>query len=379
MYLFSFDYPPNDGGIARLCGVIAASLAQDGHQVSVLSQQHPDMKAMPAIDAAVPTTRVPWRRPWRELAALRHIIAYRGKGKIITGIWYPEGVIATLAGVKPHIVFTLGAELFPPKQRWRKRLWAKLQRFVLEKADVVVAISEYTESLVKITAPATHTVVVPLAVDHRFFCPGNSTIARQKWQIENKRVISSVARVCAFKGHDAVLQALATLPHETRAQLLYLVAGKGPDLAQFQAQARALGVDQQVRWLGFVPDEDLPSLYQASDLFVLMTRELPEQRSVEGFGLVFLEAQACGTPVVGTYTGGIPDAIAHDDGGWLIAQDDVSALTEILHNLVEDPSSFEAMGRIARARIEREFTWDHYIARLKNALASAGIDLEVHQ
>ncbi|PJF32889.1 MAG: hypothetical protein CUN57_03555, partial [Phototrophicales bacterium] len=105
------------------------------------------------------------------------------------------------------------------------------------------------------------------------------------------------------------------------------MGGKGPDIEFLKSRATELGVEQNVRWLGFVANEDLPFLYSTADLFVLATRDIPEKRSVEGFGLAFLEAQACGIPVVGTNTGGIPDAVTDGDGGWLIEQDDVEALS----------------------------------------------------
>jgi phosphatidyl-myo-inositol dimannoside synthase len=118
---------------------------------------------------------------------------------------------------------------------------------------------------------------------------------------------------------------------------------------------------------------DLPQLYQSADLLALCTREDPNQPDVEGFGLAFLEAQACGIPVVGTRSGGIPEAIKEGQGGWLIDQDDVGALAELLGYLVEAPGEFERMGRIARERVEKECTWDHYIDHLIRTLGQHGI------
>jgi phosphatidylinositol alpha-1,6-mannosyltransferase len=376
LFIFSFDYPPNGGGIARLCATIATGFVREHQSVAVLTQKHPKQGSAPSIDALVNTTRVQWRRPWREWDAFRHLKALRGSGPYLSGIWYPEGLVATLAGVRPHIIMAYGAELFPPVQRWRRPIWRRLQKYILESADLVIADSHYTERLVHAVAPAAHVVAVPLAVDHQFFAPGDRAAAREKWQVGDGRVLCSVSRVRMFKGHDTVLQALAALPPQERDQITYLVAGSGPDLNELKDLAHVLGVEQRVRWLGFVPDEDLPTLYRAADLFVLATREQPEQRAVEGFGLVFLEAQACATPVVGTRTGGIEDAIAENEGGWLIDQDDAAALTAILHELIADPAAFAAMGQIARRRIERKFTWDDYFLRFKQALHTAGIAVE---
>jgi phosphatidylinositol alpha-1,6-mannosyltransferase len=136
-----------------------------------------------------------------------------------------------------------------------------------------------------------------------------------------------------------------------------------------------LGPAELVRWLGYVPEVDLPDLYRSADLFLLCTREDRGQAEVEGFGLAFLEAQACGIPVVGTRTGGISDAVAEGQGGWLIDQDNTGALAAILADLVETPAEFERMGRIARERVEQECTWDHYIDRFIQAVRLRGVSI----
>jgi phosphatidylinositol alpha-1,6-mannosyltransferase len=165
------------------------------------------------------------------------------------------------------------------------------------------------------------------------------------------------------------------MPERVREGLVYLVAGKGPDMRLLQREASELGLDRVVRWLGYVSEADLPDLYRAADLFVLCTREVPDQYEIEGFGLAFLEAQACGVPVVGTRTGGIADAVQDGRSGWLIDQDDVGRLTAILSDLMRDPESFRGMGLWARQRVERECTWDHYLDRFIETLDGHGLPI----
>jgi len=130
-----------------------------------------------------------------------------------------------------------------------------------------------------------------------------------------------------------------------------------------------------VVWLGFVPEADLSSLYAASDLFVLVTRELEASREVEGFGLVFLEAQACGTAVVGARTGGIPDAVADGEGGWLIEADDEAALALHLRSLIASPEAVRAEGARGRVRVLRDCTWGGYWQAFRAALNRHGAEL----
>jgi phosphatidylinositol alpha-1,6-mannosyltransferase len=246
-------------------------------------------------------------------------------------------------------------------------------RSICESADLVIANSEFTRKLVLERAPKANVVAIPLAVDYRRFTPGDAQKAKRRFGVANKVVLSTVSRLDSYKGHDLVLKAIAASSEHVRQNLVYLIAGKGPHQCELERQVTALGITEQVRFLGFVSEDGLPDLYRASDLFLLCSREVAERQQVEGFGLVFLEAQACGTPVIGTRTGGIPDAVKEGEGGWLIEQDDVVALSALLTQLVDDPSVFQAAGKCARNRVERLSTWEHYMVQFVAALESVDI------
>lgn len=376
--LFSFDFPPLDGGIARLCSDLALGLARNGARVAVLTAAVGERNAENGkpCDTLFPSVaRLTPNRPWRELAALKRLRRLRGQGPVICGIWYPEGLIAVLAGVKPLVILAHGSELMPVPSRLRRGLWKRLLRWTLARADLIIADSSYTKALVEKCSPGCQATAIPLAVDHARFSPGDRAAAKSRHGVEGKRVLLSVGRVYRYKGHDVVFRALAALPEEARRKCVYLIAGKGPDREWLKAEARRLAVENVVRWLGYIPDSDLPEFYRAADLFVLCTRENAAAREVEGFGLAFLEAQACATPVVGTRTGGIPDAVKEGAGGWLIAQDDHAALARILRQLVDDPDRFARADAAVRMRVERECTWERYFERFIGELSTRGIDL----
>jgi phosphatidylinositol alpha-1,6-mannosyltransferase len=372
--LFAFEYPPVSGGIARLCGGIGEALQRDGINAHVLTQNG----VTPIQDFGLPKSRVDSRRPlreWRAFQWLRHNLRTQTATRhtAVCGVWYPEGLIAYLAGVRRLVILAHGAELLPTLDRWRRPLWKALQKMVLEHADLVIANSDYTHRLVASSAPKARVETIPLAVDVERFAPGDKRLAKIELDVSGKIVLSTVARIHHYKAHDTVLRALAHLETSQRKQFAYLIAGRGPHEQQLKRLALELGIEEQVRWLGFVPEEDLPKIYRASDLFVLCTRDAPGERSVEGFGLAFLEAQACGTPVLGTRTGGIPAAIEEGEGGWLIEQDDVDSLAEILGRMISSPESFRWAGIQARHRILRESTWWRYGQRFSSALQRAGI------
>jgi phosphatidylinositol alpha-1,6-mannosyltransferase len=369
--LLSSDYPPKDGGVARLCQEIVLAERHRGWQVRVIAP----LRNLQAANASADRIDLPVsaRRLRMEAGMFTHMRALRGKGPAICALWYPDGLIAVAAGVRPLVVLAHGSELMPVASPLRAPIWLALRRKVLRAADLVIANSRYTRDLVLRDGPGIEVVDIPLGVDHERFVPGDREAARRKWKVEGKFVVASVSRICAYKGHDVVLQAMARLPETVRQKMVYLVAGKGPHLAALQREAERLGVAGHTRWLGFVAESDLPDLYNAADLFALCTRETVDQREVEGFGLVFLEAQACGTPVVGTRTGGIPDAIEVGKGGWLIEQDDATALSELLRSLAADPVCLQAARLAARERVEAGCTWNHYMERFRATLVKKGI------
>jgi phosphatidylinositol alpha-1,6-mannosyltransferase len=372
--LFAFEYPPVSGGIARFCAEIGRGLARDHADGYVLTQDC----AAPVHGDGFREVRVSSKRPIREWRAFQWLRKLRRRTPIICGVWYPEALIAYLAGKRPLVILAHGAELLPTINRWRRPLWKALQRRVLESASLVIANSEYTRQLVSRVAPNARVETIPLAVDPERFAVRDREGAKKKYGVSGKHVLCTVSRMHPYKGHDVVLRAIASLPPNERERLVYLVVGEGPCERWLRKLAADLRVAPHVRWLGFVAEEDLPEVYSASDLFVLCTRDAPEERSVEGFGLVFLEAQSCGTPVVGTRTGGIPAAIQDGVGGWLIEQDGHEALADIIRTLVHSPELFRAAGTQARERVMREHTWAHYMQRFSAALQSAGISTGRH-
>lgn len=371
VFLFSFNYPPHDGGVSRLCAELVLGLQRRAIGVRVLSQREDGAgSSIPQV----PERRVTARRPWRELAALLALRRSGPHGAVICGRWYPEGLLATIAGVRPRVILAHGLELRPTRELWRRRSWHWLMQFVLRRASLVVANSEYTASIVRGVAPGDRVTALPLGVDHRRFCPGDRLAARRRLGLpKDKLVIVTVARLLLHKGHRLVFQALASMPAPIRERFVYLVVGQGRDFEALQKSADGLGLKGVVRWLGYVREADLPEIYRSADLFVLCSRDDRERPEIEGFGLAFLEAQACGIPVTGTRTGGIADAIAERQGGWLIDQDDDGALTALLAHLAEAPDHFCRMGQIARQRVEQGCTWEHYTDRLLQIMAKRGI------
>jgi phosphatidylinositol alpha-1,6-mannosyltransferase len=148
----------------------------------------------------------------------------------------------------------------------------------------------------------------------------------------------------------------------------YLIVGDGPGRESLQALAEAKGVSHLVHFVGAVPEPDLPKWYRVADLFVLPNRI--DGADFEGFGIVFLEAAASGLAVIAGRSGGAPEAIDEGVTGCLVGGTDPLELASAIVGLASSPTRRAQMGRAGRQRVEREFSWDAAVRRLRAACAA---------
>jgi phosphatidylinositol alpha-1,6-mannosyltransferase len=185
----------------------------------------------------------------------------------------------------------------------------------LVRSDRVLCVSRDTRARYHAqAAEAGNAHVLPNTVSAAFTC-GNRAAARAGLGLGDAFVLLTVARLDArgggYKGHERVLRALPGLIAPEGRAITYLIAGTGDDRARLEAIVAELGLGPQVRFLGKVADDDLPDLYRAADLFIMPS-------TGEGFGIVYLEAMACGTPALGLDCGGVADALVDGDLGHLV-------------------------------------------------------------
>jgi phosphatidylinositol alpha-1,6-mannosyltransferase len=182
------------------------------------------------------------------------------------------------------------------------------------------------------------------------FTPGDGAAARAALGLADAFVILTVGRLAAaerYKGHDRVIPALKLLL-DAGMNPVYLIAGDGDDRPRLEALARECDVSSRVCFLGHVPRDALPNLYRAAQLFVLPSLG-------EGFGIVLLEAMACGTPAVGLAHGGAMDALCDGELGQALEVDDVRAglLRVCSASYAGQLESGESLARKVEARFGR--------------------------
>lgn len=353
--ILTYDYSPNNGGIARLCKEI----------VKQCIFTRTDYLVVTNIDgpAEKNVERIVGRRGIVEFKILHFLKKNRKEGDVIlTGLFHPDGMIGLLSGI-PCCFLAHGAELMSGKGFFRKHIWNHYRKIILSKSSKVIANSNYTCNLVKKCSPFANVIVLPLAVDNEYFHP---TKDKPNDDILH---LCSISRLEQFKGHDFIINTIAELPATYRNKIRLTIGGKGPYKECLEKLVEGNGLQEIVSFAGFVSDDQLRDFYSENDVFILCTREDHSTNHVEGFGLVFTEAQACGTPCIGTRTGGIPDAIDKGNGGWLIKQDDQNALSNLLISLISDKSLLKKQSELALYRVNTTCNWSLYFKGLKQILS----------
>lgn len=366
LIVLSFDYPPSSGGISRLCYEIVNGSHELYSSITVIAPDIDDLQCHVQY-TNIKLISLPKARILRELYVLFYLWGIRKKDsyRLLCGVWHPEALLALIAGFRKVFILAHGTEFLSGSSIFRAKFWLPVYcRFVLQKSTLTIANSHYTEGLVRNISNKCNISVLTLGVDVAHFRP----IVKKKEQTERLK-ISTVSRLCKFKGHDFILETLEELPLHIRKNIEWHIGGVGPYLKEFKDIIQRSDLVNQIHLHGFIQEEELVSFYNQSDLFILATRETNKSTEVEGFGLAFIEAQACGVPVIGTRTGGISDAVIENNGGWLVAQDDKSHLLEILEYIMYNRSHLVNQGLKARKRVLLEANIVLYCKKLRDIIA----------
>ncbi len=269
----------------------------------------------------------------------------------------------------PYFVWAYGLDLLAmQKSRWVR---FGVQR-IFREATGGIANSHFTGQLMqKLGLPATKIKVVYPGVDGDIFRPGVATEAvRRKYHLPaQKKVLLSVSRLVRRKGFDQVIRAMPAIL-KAFPDAVYVIGGKGPDEPRLQRIVGDLKPNerQAIQFIGFVEERDLPALYNLADIFLMPSRFLKPEGDVEGFGMVFLEAGACGCPVIGGRSGGIPEAVLDQKTGFLVDPGDPQDLARKVVTLLADAGKRELMGVRARRRALERFNWQRITQDFEQAL-----------
>jgi len=306
--------------------------------------------------------RVPWLRP----ESLGMYLKFFGKAlwlalthrfdAIHAGRALPEGLVAWLVArltFRPVVIYAHGEEL----TGWGKGNKYKAMCFALRHADKVIANSDFTRgTLIGMGVAPDRIELIHPGVDIERFRPGlpfqdlRDSLGLQPGAM----LVLSVGRLSRRKGFDTVIRAMPAL----RAQGLdvhYAIIGIGEDEAYLKALVQEHDVGEQVHLLGHVSMDDLPRWYNACDLFVLVNREI--DGDTEGFGMVFIEAAACGKAAIAGRAGGTGSAVLDGVTGLQVNGDALDEVTGALCDLLSDGIRRADLASAAMVRASESLSW----------------------
>jgi phosphatidyl-myo-inositol dimannoside synthase len=357
--LISNDFPPTAWGVSRWFERICATVPPDC--VLVLAPRVPgDLEFDAQQPYRIVRRRVPMsRHPLARVTQMLMLCAYAiglARREQVGAIHVGQLHLAPIALVVkhllkiPYVIYLFGGEMAPYMRLRPVRFVAGA---LMHQARTVVVCSTYIirhfEAL-GIRIPRVEVLMMSVEID-RFHPAVEAHRTRARYGLNGQKVILTVARLDDYKGHDMVIQALSRVK-QAAGPIRYLIVGRGREERKLRTLASNLGCSEEVIFAGYVPDGELPSVYAACDVFVMPSRPLPHG-DFEGFGIVFLEAGACGKPVVGGRSGGIPEAVIDGVTGVLVDPTDVGEISEALTRLLLDELEATRLGTEGRRRTER--------------------------
>jgi glycosyltransferase involved in cell wall biosynthesis len=389
--LVSQEYPPGDvGGIGTQTQVKALGLAARAHDVTVLTAggsssplRRRDDRELAVYECSAPGGAFAIYKAesywlgysWAVFAALRGLADTVGPFDVIDFPDYAaEGFVfqldrreddATAVVVHLHGSLSMFAEQigWPEPHEPLYRVGGFMEDLSIESADSLIAASSSIAALAagRYDVPLERIEVVDGAVDTETFRP-----IERRDEGAHGMTLLFVGDVEASKGADTVLDAFIKLAGRHPLLALVIAGAIGPETAEaMRSRTADVGLAERVRILGFVEHEQLPALYRSADVFAA-----PSDYE-GGLGMVYLEAMACGLPVVALAAGGAAEAIEHEVTGILMSRGDVEETAAAVERLLGDRQLRVRMGRAGRVRVCERFGVSLYAARVAEAYERA--------
>ena len=381
--LVSYEYPPVPGGEGAYTYGIFKSLLDIGHEVIVITANSNNESRI----ISVPTINI---TPFK-LISFKYFskkkISWLIKNGGLDIIHYtndyfepsipPEAKDIPLILTVHHPIHTEN-RIFKKKYGWslyyikylllRKVPYLKMvNRIICEKADSIITVSKCTASeIIDNRVQQEKVTVIPNAVDIKRFNPDvDSRAMKERIGLISGKIILFVGRLDHNKGIIYLLDAFEKLA-EKSIEISLLIAGKGPLEPVIRSFIKKHNLEGKVRLLGKVTDQDLPALYNISDIVVLPSL-------IEGFGIVLLEAMASGKPCITTKACGTEEVVVENETGVIVPIMDNMALARALQTLIADRERMSRYGEAGLKRIKDEFTWER-VARKTEEVYYKAID-----
>lgn len=281
----------------------------------------------------------------------------------------PLGLLARglrRAGVKEIIALTHGHEV------WWSKVWpfTVAMKSISRQVNHLTYLGEFTRNAIakSVTNDAAQKMVkIAPGIDTDHFSPKDARDLRDELGLTDKKVIVSVGRLVHRKGQDVLIEAMPAILNQIP-EAHILMIGEGPYRGYLENHAKVLGIKEKITFIGRIQYEELPRFICVGDLFVMPSRSRLAGLEVEGLGIVYLEASACGLPVIAGNSGGAPDAVLVGETGLVVDGTQKRDVAAAVVELLSDPNRSRAMGIRGRQWIIDEWRWEIWSARFSQLL-----------
>ena len=297
------------------------------------------------------------------------LVRERNISTVFFGAAAPLGLLAKglrRAGAKHIVALTHGHEV------WWSKVWpfTLAMKIISRQVNHLTYLGEFTRSAIaqSISKTAGQSMVkIAPGIDTDHFSPQDATHLRSELGLAHKKVIVSVGRLVHRKGQDVLIEAMPTIIEQVP-QAHLLMIGEGPYRSYLETRVKSLGIQESVTFIGRIQYADLPEYICVGDIFVMPSRSRLAGLEVEGLGIVYLEASACGLPVIAGNSGGAPDAVLHNKTGLVVDGTRKADVAEATIELLLDSKRSKAMGAHGREWIIQEWRWEIWSERFTKLL-----------
>ena len=356
------DFFPIEGGITTWVYRLALNLQKLDNSVEIITREwsgkNYDDAQHPFRVRRLPDENWKSRKYFRIYRYLRKIVreernpvAICANWKMAIPLWWHNS-LHSKKGKIPYIIMVHGLDAFERRKfnEWMMRKTLNGASFVVSGAKNVAQIvrreHKYSREIPIIHCGVDTDIFKPMKVERKFF---------EKYKIpQDKKILLSLGRLVEREGLDNVIKSLPAVI-ERFDNFVYLVAGRGKYEQKLRKIADDLDIGARIIFLGFVPDDDVPKMYNIADVFAMPSREIGTD--IEGFGITYLEANACKKPVIGGNSGGVPDAVEDGVNGILVPPKDVGAIADAIIKILTDKNFAKKLGEQGYERVHRKFLW----------------------
>jgi glycosyltransferase involved in cell wall biosynthesis len=372
--ILNYEFPPYGGGAGHAAYNLAQGLARAGHDVSVLTSSYNGQKRKEIINA-VNIHRVICPRKGVHDCGLRGALFYvlfaaielrrlcrKNKYDLLHYFFsLPTGLLSLIPGPHgkiPYVVSLRGSDVpyydvCNAKVHIFGRILKPVTKVIWRNAGKVVALSKGLKQIALLTYPNLDIDIIGNGIEADVFKPLEQG---KNCDRQGKLRFITVSRLIKRKGIENIFKALAGLTEPERNQLELMIVGSGSYEKHLRDLCRDLHISDVVSFYGYCPRDKLFELYNRADVFVLPSLS-------ESFGMVFLEAMACGLPVIATSVGGIPELVENGVNGFLVPPDDVASIKTAIREISSNQDLREIMSLNNLRKVREYYSWDSVVRK----------------